>query len=251
MAIDIIKEEEIKKNLNFVDGYAQLEVLPGVYPMVKAYKCELKAGCSVSPKLYADKIQVFSFVAGKGFLYDSKRAYNVDEMSFYIPDFDKQSLTIHAVDEDLQIMLMVVDMLESDWLAYEDTHMTLPSFKKFSECEPYDQSCKGPHTKSWSVIHDGNLARVLMGVVCAEGEGTKEKGHPSVCQYNYTLPGSEFKLTVDGESTMHGEHDFSYVTAGLDHSLVAAPGKKVFYIWFEHDVAELKTNVQSYSSYEE
>ena len=38
-----------------------------------------------------------------------------------------------------------------------------PALNVFSECEPCDQSCKGPHTKSWTVIADGNLARVLMG----------------------------------------------------------------------------------------
>ena len=124
--------------------------------------------------------------------------------------------------------------------------MVLPSFKRFSECEPYDQSCKGPHTQSWTVIADGNLARVLMGDVKAEGEGTKERGHAEVAQWNYCLPGSDFHFTVEEETVNHYEGDFSYVTAGLDHSLIADPGKTVFYIWFEHWVEEKKINPQSY-----
>lgn len=140
----------------------------------------------------------------------------------------------------MEIMKIVVDLLESDKAAYEDTHMVLPAFKRFSETEPYDQSCKGPNTRSWSVIHSGNLARVLMGIVCAEGEGTIEKGHPSVAQYNYALEGADFELTVDGETINTKEGDWSYVPAGLDHSLVSEKGKKVFYIWFEHMVAEVK-----------
>ena len=42
---------------------------------------------------------------------------------------------------DMEIMKIVVDLLESDKAAYEDTHMVLPAFKRFSETEPYDQSC--------------------------------------------------------------------------------------------------------------
>ena len=148
----------------------------------------------------------------------------------------------------MEIVLWVIDMLESDRAAYEDTHMVLPSFKRFSECEPYDQSCKGPHTQSWTVIADGNLARVLMGVVKAEGEGTKERGHAEVAQWNYCLPGSDFHFTVEEETVNHYEGDFSYVTAGLDHSLIADPGKTVFYIWFEHWVEEKKINPQSYEA---
>ena len=217
MAIDITKKEDIA--LEFHDGYARTEVLKGVYPLVKTYKCLLKAGHTAEPERYSDKIQVFSFTSG----------------------------SIYAA-EDMEIVLWVIDMLESDRAAYEDTHMVLPSFKRFSECEPYDQSCKGPHTQSWTVIADGNLARVLMGVVKAEGEGTKERGHAEVAQWNYCLPGSDFHFTVEEETVNHSEGDFSYVTAGLDHSLIADPGKTVFYIWFEHWVEEKKINPQSYEA---
>lgn len=243
MAIDMVKREDVA--LDFCGGYAQTEVLKGVYPLVKTYKCALKAGHTAEPVRYPDKIQVFSFVSGTGYICGEKEAYNIKELSFYIPDFDHEKFTIYAA-EDMEIALWVIDMLESDRVAYEDTHMILPSFKPFSQCEPYGQSCKGPHTQSWTVIADGNLARVLMGVVKAEGEGTKERGHGEVAQWNYCLPGSDFHLTVENETAEHHEGDFSYVTAGLDHSLVADPGKTVFYIWFEHWVEEKKVNPQSY-----
>ena len=245
MAVDFARVKE--NEMDFINGYAQTEVLQGVYPLVRSYQCILKAGCTVAPEVFADKIQVFSFVEGTGYICGEEEAYNIREMSFYIPNFDKEAFTVHAA-EDLKIALWVVDMLDSDKVAYEDTHMVLPSFKRFSELEPYDQSCKGPNTKSWTVISDGNLARVLMGVVRAEGEGTKERGHAEVAQWNYALPGSDFTFTVEEESIHHLEHEFSYVEAGLDHSLVAEPGKTVFYIWFEHWVEEKKIVPQYYEN---
>ena len=149
MAINITRKEDIM--LKFCDGYAKTEVLKDAYPLVRTYKCLLKAGYTVEPEIYSDKIQVFSFTSGTGYICGKKKAYNIDELSFYIPDFDREKFSFYAA-EDMEITLWVVDMLESDKAAYEDTHMVLPSFKRFSECEPYDQSCKGPHTKSWTVI---------------------------------------------------------------------------------------------------
>ena len=236
MSIAIARANEIQYRVE--NGYGETEVLPGVYPLVRGFKCVLKAGHDVKPEVYADKTAIYCFTRGTGYITDGLKAYNIDELSFYIPDFSRE-FCIHAVS-DMEIMKIVVDLLESDKAAYEDTHMVLPAFKRFSETEPYDQSCKGPKTRSWSVIHSGNLARVLMGIVCAEGEGTIEKGHPSVAQYNYALGGADFELTVDGETINTKEGDWSYVPAGLDHSLVSEKGKKVFYIWFEHMVAEVK-----------
>ena len=69
-----------------------------------------------------------------------------------------------------------------------------------------------------------------------------------MAQWNYCLPGSDFHFTVENETVNLYEGEFSYVTAGLDHSLIADPGKTVFYIWFEHWVEEKKINPQSYES---
>ena len=69
-----------------------------------------------------------------------------------------------------------------------------------------------------------------MGIVRAEGEGTIEKGHPSVAQWNYALPGADFHLTVNDETVEQADGDFSYVTPGDDHSLVSDAGKLTYYI---------------------
>ena len=66
VAIDITKREDIA--LEFHDGYARTEVLKGVYPLVKTYKCLLKAGHTAEPERYSDKIQVFSFTSGTGYI---------------------------------------------------------------------------------------------------------------------------------------------------------------------------------------
>ena len=77
------------------------------------------------------------------------------------------------------------------------------------------------------------LMMPILGVVRAVGEGTDEKGHPAVHQWNYCLGNADFDITVDGETTHTKAGDFSFIPAGPDHSLIAQPGKEVFYVWYE------------------
>lgn len=216
------------------NGFSCTELLPDTHDgSVRNYKCFLKAGSQVAPAMYADKIVLFFFGKGKGYVADTKDAYPIEEeVSFYIPDFDRVPYTIHAF-EDMEYVMAIVDMSEGDWEDYRDSHMRLPYFRPLSRCVKYDQDCKGPHTTSWQVVYSKQLGHVILGVVRAIGEGTVEKGHPSVHQWNYCLGNSDFDLTVDGETAHHVAGEWSFIPAGPDHSLVAQPGKEVFYVWFE------------------
>ena len=228
----IARNEEIRCEYN-VDGFAITELLPDTHDgTVRNYKCFLKAGSEVKPACYADKIVLYFFGKGKGYVADTKDAYPIEEVSFYIPDFARTPFTIHAF-EDMEYVMAVVDMYDCDWQDYKASHLRLPYFRPLSRCVKYDQDCKGPHTTSWQVLSSKELGHVIVGAVRAVGEGTIEKGHPSVHQWNYCLGDSDFDMPVDGETVHHVAGEWSFIPAGPDHSLVAQPGKEVFYIWFE------------------
>lgn len=237
MAITYVKRADIKQN--FVNGFAQEELLPGTYDMIKNYKCTLKAGHDVSPKQYGDKVVALCFTSGTGYLTTDKWAENIDELCFFCPDFDKGSYSIHAVT-DMEFLIFVCDQTELDWKQHEANHTRLPYFVRMSQSREYVQDCKGPNTQSWSILGAKHVGRIMIGVVkgYGEGEGTVEKGHPAVHQWNYCLPGADFTIDVDGEKAPHRDGDWSFVPAGPDHSLVSGPGQLVYYIWFEHFVKE-------------
>ena len=86
-----------------------------------------------------------------------------------------------------------------------------PFFRTVSKCIKYDQDCKGPHTTSWFVLTGQQLGRIMVGVVRVVGEGTTEKGHPAVEQWNYCVGDSDFELTVDEETRPHRSGEWSYV----------------------------------------
>lgn len=232
MATPRIKGSDIK--FEFKNGFAKTEVLSDSHEYVKMYKCVLKAGCSITLDLFDDRFQVFAFVKGTGAIVTPSRSYCIsnEESAYFVPNFNKDRVDLHS-GTDLEFVLFEAHLTEADRIAFHDTHMWLPYFRTLSDLFRYDQACKGPNTKSYLVIPSRQLGRVLMGITIAIGEGTDEKGHPSVHQWNYMLPGTEITAVVDNEEFEMKGGDFSFVAAGLDHSHIAKPSKICNYIWFE------------------
>lgn len=234
----IARDEELKKEFD-ENGFAMTEVLPGTYQGgIKNYKCWLKAGSEIAPQLLADKMVVIMFGKGKGYIYSDSRMDRITEPSFYVPDFNKETYKIHALD-DMEFMYCVVEMNIWDWEVYHAGHVRVPFFMKYSDGIIYDQDCKGSHTTSWSILHFEQMGRIMLGVVRAVGEGTVEKGHSKVEQWNYCLGNADFTLKAgDADPVRHKAGEWSYIPAGVDYSLVADEGKEVFYVWFEHFTRE-------------
>ena len=241
MAVYCVKSEDIK--LEMKDGFGQAELLAGTYDGgVHAFRCHLNAGCCVSPEILPDTLQIFCLTEGKGAIITPERAYSINEVSFYVAD-PYSTFTFHAATNMVYTMF-IVEQKPGDLERFHAFHMKLPCFKGLSECVEYCQDCKSASSRSYSVIPTKRLCRVLMGVGEASAEhstvpeGCFEKGHPAVAQWNVPFGNTDMLLTVNGESVDHKNGDFSYVPAGLDHSLQCKPGKQIHYIWFEHYVLE-------------
>ena len=242
MAISYVNKEDLV--LNFENGFAQTEMLAGTYQGgVRAYRCKLLSGCMVTPQIYPKTLQVLCLTDGKGAIITPERAYAINEVSFYVAD-PASTFTIHAAT-DMVYTMFVVEQTIHDIERYNAFHLAVPFFKPLSECTEYCQDCKTANTKSWSIVPTKRLCRILMGVSEGFGEkegtveGCVEKGHPAVAQWNVPYGDTDLILTVDNESIEQKAGDFSYVPAGLDHSLVTKPGKNLHYIWFEHYVQEV------------
>jgi mannose-6-phosphate isomerase-like protein (cupin superfamily) len=241
MAIHYVKKEDI--HLTFNNGYAQTELLPGSYNGgVRAFRCILKTGATVSPEILHNSLQILCLTSGKGAVLTKEKVYAINEPAIYAADpFD--TFSIHAAT-DMTFTMFVVEQKPGDVERYDSFHLLLPFFCPLSQGVEYVQSCKTTYSRSFSLIPTKRLCRILMGYCTADGtinnsvEGTIEKGHPAVAQWNVTFGDTNLTLTVNGESVDIQTDDFSYVPAGLDHSLTTKPGSKLGYIWFEHYVLE-------------
>ncbi len=200
---------------------------------IKFYRCNLKAGCVVNPKLEPEKMVLLIFNGKRAYINAGEEKFYVDEPAFFIPDFDKSAYTVGAVD-DVEFIMGVFKMNDWDKSQFGHWHKHLPFFKRYTDGTQYDQSCKMPGTRSWSILQGMMLGHVTIGVVHAIGSGTDEKGHPAVHQWNYCLGNSDFDLDVEGELAPQHAGDFSFIFGGRDHKLIGKPGKEVFYVWVEY-----------------
>ena len=234
----VVKNEDIHvKYDNY--GFYMTELLPGTYEGgIRNYKCFLKAGYHISPELHKEDSAILMFGKGRGYIRTKEALHKITEEAFYAPDFDRVPYTIYAY-EDMEFILSIVEMNQWDKEIFDSCHVRLPYFIQLSDAIIYDQDCKSENTSSWWILSPKQLGRIMVGVVRAVGGGTVEKGHPQVEQWNYCLGNSDFNMTVEDEPVVnHKGGEWSYIPAGYDHSLVAEPGKEVFYVWYEHYTRE-------------
>ena len=174
-----------------------------------------------------------------GELEDCDGVHAITELAFYVPFMDKEAYEIRA-KEDMEFVFNVVEMNEYDKKGFDAWHIRLPYFRLHSECVQYIQDCKGPNTEARMILCQKWVGRIILGTTKANGEGTVEKGHPAVHQWNYCVGNSDFSMSVgykkdnNMETINHKAGDWSFIPAGADHDLVSEPGKEVFYVWFEH-----------------
>lgn len=227
--------------LAFRDGFAMAEVLAGTYQGgVRVYRCVLKQGCSVKPVQKEKTVQVLCFTEGTGAVTTEVKAFAVNEPAVFVPDVGEEYM-VHAGTE-LTYTMFEVEQKTGDLQRYEDFHMLLPFFRPLSQATEYVQhTCKTKNCRSFSIIPTKRFMRVLMGACICSGdrEGTFEKGHPAVAQWNVPFgKGTRQVVDVEGELFCQKDGDVSYIPAGLDHSLYTEDNDSAGYFWFEHYVQE-------------
>ena len=221
------------------NGFSKEELLPGKGAAdVKFYRCALKAGCKLSPALDPENIVILIFNGKQGYITTEEELFKITEPAFFAPDFDRSPYTVHAV-EDIEFLMGVIGMNEWDKNFYAGWHLHFPMFSLYSDGVQFDQDSKLPGTSSWSVIQPFQIGHLALSFVRGIGGGTDGKGHSYLHQWNYSLGNSDFELTVgDNAPIPQKTGDFSFVQAGEDHKLIAAPGKEVFYASIELFVEE-------------
>lgn len=205
---------------------------------IKFYRCSLAAGHALSPDLDPEKLVIFIFNGQSGYIKANDELFRITEPAVFAPDFDRVPYTVHAV-EDIEFIMGVIGMNKWDKEFYKGWHLHFPFFSLYSDGVQYDQDCKLPGTKSWSIIQPFQIGHISIGFVRALGGGTDEKGHRILHQWNYCLGNSDFELTIGDDAPIPQQAgDWSFIAAGKDHKLIASSGKEVFYAWIEHFVDE-------------
>ena len=118
---------------NYVNGVSRVSILEGAYKDAAVERISLQPGADFSAELYTREQhnQVFLITAGKGYIVTPRRVFNITEVSVFVPDFDKESVTFHcAADakETMEVVHFVTELNDYDKTCLKEAHMSLPRF---------------------------------------------------------------------------------------------------------------------------
>ena len=238
-----------------MDGMARAEVLAGTCDEINMYRCTLKAGEVLKPQLYAfeEKMQIFLFVAGKGYITTGAEAYRIDDRAVFVPNFNKDDVTIKAGNEDLMFIHIVGEMTRWDQERMKIDHIVLPRFRLLKDSWQYTEGFTGDagsNIKSHMVLEHEYLGRYSMGWNCGQGPtfiGTHV--HEDLLQWYLNMPGSSFQYHAGDETVSVEGGDITFTEIATPHGSDAPEGQFIDYVWFElaingyiHDDDILKEN---------
>ena len=235
--VSIFKNENLKRT--FVDGFSSERILEETCPEVSLNMCLLKAGATKQFDVYSreDKMQIFAFIGGNGMVRSDKKIFVIDEKSVFIPDFDKETVSVTAGDEDLEFIHIVGPMNDTDRRQMENCQYVLPRFVKFSQVIQYTERFtqeSGAKVKQHSVIAGRHLGRYTMGWVIGKGpDFVGQHTHPTLEQWYFMLDGADFTYDAGDTSIDVKAGDVSFTPHGTSHGSTCKEDGFIHYIWFE------------------
>ncbi|MGP1508600.1 MAG: hypothetical protein ACTTJW_06980 [Sphaerochaeta sp.] len=234
-----VKKEDIE--LHFKEGVAETEVLKGMYPTVRCFRGEMKPYSELFVEPNGKIITTYLFTSGTGYILTKKKAYNIEEVSYFFAN-PEEEYTIICCAESLVYTKFELTLIQADlenMSAYAASHLVLPLFRKESDLLVYDQNVKIGKTLQKSVVAGKQMIRIIVGSNWADEDcGFYEIGHNAVAQWNVCHGNCDIDMTVNGETINQKSGDLSYIEAGLPHGSIARKGKCLQYIYYEVYVQE-------------
>ena len=191
-AIKFHKASEYKKEFN-KNGLARQSILTGEYKDVALYKCTLAAGAKWAPELYPEqeKVQILLFTEGTGYVATSHKAFQIDEVSVFVPRFDQEDFFIQA-DQELSFLQIVATLSDYDRENMAESRIALPRFRPVSQGWTYEENFKTRDIESYTLIEHRYFGRLSMGAVYGKGPNVVGQHiHNELEQWYYALPGAK------------------------------------------------------------
>lgn len=235
--IKIIKADEIR--YDFVGGYAETEILAGTCPGIRICKCCLKAGQARDMEVYAEdeKMQLLFFTSRSGVVKSGTRIYAIDDQAVFVPDFDREKVTIIAGEEDLYFIRITGPMTEIDHRQMANCQYVLPRFVRLRESIEYTERFtqeSGSKVVSHSIVAGRHLGRYTMGWNIGAGpDFIGQHTHPTLEQWYFMIDGSDFTYVAGGNKIPVCEGDVSFTPHGTSHGSECTENGYINYVWFE------------------
>ncbi|NCB62982.1 MAG: hypothetical protein EOM52_05110 [Clostridia bacterium] len=235
--VKISKGAEIRHS--YQDGVSRVPILTGEYKDAALERVSLLPGADFTPELYSktEHNQVFLFTSGKGYIATPRRVFQIEEAAVFVPDFDRESVTIHcAADakESLELIHVVTELSDYDKTCFKESRMSLPRFRGVSQAWHYKEDFTGAEIQQMMLLEHRNLGRLSMGANFGTGPNyIGQHIHNELEQWYIMLPGASFTYTAEDEKIHVEGGDVTYTPHGSHHGSECAEGEKFAYVLFE------------------
>ena len=139
-------------------------------------------------------------------LKDKEGEHAIMELAFMYLILIRDTYEIRAEEE----MEFVINVIEFNQVGLGRISRLAHWTSVFQAAQPMRAICPGLQGTQYrsqnGAVSPNGFGRVLMGTTRADGEGTVEKGHPAVHQWNYCVGNSDFTMSVGYKrSEQHGK----------------------------------------------
>lgn len=235
--IRIVKGADIP--FDYENGYAQTEILADTCPGIRIFKCRLQPGTTIDLETFSrqDRMQLLFFTGSDGILQYGRRTFRIDEQAVFVPDFDRESMSILAGEKPLEFIRITGPMTEVDHRQMANCQYVLPRFVKLSDSIEYTERFtqeSGSKVVSHSIIAGRHLGRYTMGWNIGAGpDFIGQHTHPTLEQWYFMIDGSEFTYLAGDKAIPVAEGDVSFTPHGTSHGSECSDTGYINYVWFE------------------
>ncbi len=224
---------------SYKDGVSVVPILAGSYKDAALERVSIEPGADYIPSIYSkqEHNQIFLFTSGKGYIVTPRRVFNIEEVSVFVPDFNKEPIGIHGssdAKEPLEIVHITTELNDYDKTCLKEAHMSLPRFRCVSEAWHYKENFTGDDIQQMMLLEHRNLGRLSMGANFGIGPNyIGQHIHNELEQWYIMLPGSSFTYTAENEKLHVQGGDITYTPSGSHHGSECKAGERFAYVWFE------------------
>ncbi len=216
------------------------EILAQVCDRVRLIRHTIKKGTFWTPELYSrpKTTQMLLFLDGSGYVKTETAAFNISEPALFVPEFDKETVTVKAVEEDIECLEIVSQMNPEDCNQINKSHMVFPRFRPFSQAWEYTMDIfDGPEANAagYVLIENRKLGANNMGILRSRVPGKsiiQKDCLPAYDQFVIGLSGASSFLNVNGETVKLEEGDVAFIPKGSEFDFRSEESGMIHHIWF-------------------
>ena len=222
------------------DNVSKCGILRSACERVKMNRIIVKAGSSWKPEGYPrpQMTQMILFLNIGGYVMTDSAAFNIKEPALFVPEFDKESITICAGKEDLHCIQIISSMNEEDCNQINKSHMVFPRFRPFAQAWEHTMntiSAPDSNTRAFVLIENRKLGANNMGIFRSEGTAgakVEEDMLPTYDQFIIGLEVCDCTLTVNGEDAKLEAGDIAFVPKSAVFSFRCSNTGMIHHVWY-------------------